>query len=224
MLYFRCSPEREHADFSLTMYNKHTMTTNSTPTFKVLPGILLKYLTDHFTCFTHLTNGSDASGSHAALNGNDTAVFNGSDVALNATTPTPHNLKEQQEAFVYIVAVLGFYSFGVIIMMIKFLQRERTDLEEEQMLEEFLKALKKSRQQPRRGRLPLRTNSLKLPGRLARSRGSLPSISFNLVTLSKKRPSLMPSKFTGSLEVWSDENGIIEKLIMKTRLPAIKPQ
>jgi len=39
----------------------------------------------------------------------------------------------------YIIVVLGVYSLGVVIMMVKYLKRERRDLEEEKMLEDFLK-------------------------------------------------------------------------------------
>ncbi len=45
----------------------------------------------------------------------------------------------QKDALLYIILVLGFYSLGVVIMMIKYLKRERIDLEEEKMLEDFLK-------------------------------------------------------------------------------------
>ena len=45
----------------------------------------------------------------------------------------------QKDALLYIIVVLTFYSLGVVIMMIKYLKRERRELEEERMLEDFLK-------------------------------------------------------------------------------------
>ncbi|XP_052774740.1 uncharacterized protein LOC128213220 [Mya arenaria] len=53
-------------------------------------------------------------------------------------------------AVLYIVAVLVFYSAGIIVMIIKYLRREQRELEEERILEDFFRSMpayKKEREQ-----------------------------------------------------------------------------
>lgn len=53
-------------------------------------------------------------------------------------------------AVMYIVAVLVFYSAGIVIMIIKYLRREKRELEEERILEDFFRSMpayKKEREQ-----------------------------------------------------------------------------
>ncbi|KAH3782769.1 hypothetical protein DPMN_160689 [Dreissena polymorpha] len=53
-------------------------------------------------------------------------------------------------AVMYIVAVLVFYSFGIVVMIIKYLRREKRELEEERALEDFFRSMpayKKEREQ-----------------------------------------------------------------------------
>ena len=45
---------------------------------------------------------------------------------------------EQLDALLYIIVVLAIYSFGVVVMLIKYVKRERSDMEEETMLQNFL--------------------------------------------------------------------------------------
>ncbi|KAK2152074.1 hypothetical protein LSH36_340g02031 [Paralvinella palmiformis] len=45
----------------------------------------------------------------------------------------------QKDALLYIIVVLGFYSLGVICLMVKYLKEEKKDIEEEIVLENFLK-------------------------------------------------------------------------------------
>ncbi|XP_074657230.1 uncharacterized protein LOC141910393 [Tubulanus polymorphus] len=65
-------------------------------------------------------------------------------------TPTPSSesdldpKKHQQDPLIYIIAVLAFYSVGILIMMVKYLKRERRELEEEKVLDEFIKAMRKT--------------------------------------------------------------------------------
>ncbi len=46
---------------------------------------------------------------------------------------------EENDALMYIIVVLGFYSFGVVLMVVSYLKRERKDLEEERLLEDYLR-------------------------------------------------------------------------------------
>ncbi|KAL4236175.1 hypothetical protein ACF0H5_004562 [Mactra antiquata] len=53
-------------------------------------------------------------------------------------------------AVLYIVAVLVFYSAGIVTMIIKYLRREKRELEEERILEDFFRSMpayKKEREQ-----------------------------------------------------------------------------
>ena len=46
---------------------------------------------------------------------------------------------KQKDALLYIIVVLMFHSFGMVIMLIGYLKRERKELEEERHLQDFLK-------------------------------------------------------------------------------------
>ena len=71
-----------------------------------------------------------------------------SEVTYSLTHNMTHNMTSgvsdsvsyaKRDAFIYIIAVLGFYSIGVVCMMVKYLQEEKRDLEEEILLEQFMK-------------------------------------------------------------------------------------
>ncbi len=54
------------------------------------------------------------------------------------TTSADEGLR-QKDAILYIIVVLLFYSFGIVVMIIGYLKKERKDLEEEKFLEDFLR-------------------------------------------------------------------------------------
>lgn len=59
-------------------------------------------------------------------------------------------LETDSGAVMYIVAVLVFYSAGIIVMIVKYLRREKRELEEERILEDFFRSMpeyKKEREQ-----------------------------------------------------------------------------
>ncbi len=53
-------------------------------------------------------------------------------------TSTEESIR-QKDAILYIIVVLMFYSFGVVVMIVGYLKKERKDLEEERFLEDFLR-------------------------------------------------------------------------------------
>ncbi|XP_045159700.2 uncharacterized protein LOC123525061 [Mercenaria mercenaria] len=60
------------------------------------------------------------------------------------------NEEADSGAVMYIVAVLVFYSAGIVTMIIKYLRREKRELEEERILEDFFRSMpayKKEREQ-----------------------------------------------------------------------------
>ena len=61
-----------------------------------------------------------------------TAVGNG-DVLMTLS-------EGQNDALLYIIVVLAFYSFAIVFMLIKYLKQERSDLEEDSLLEAYLRA------------------------------------------------------------------------------------
>ena len=85
-------------------------------------------------------------------NGTFTCTFNNSkDLDLNniywnstsrpsftTNTDSTSDVKHK-DALLYIIVVLMFYSFGMIIMLIGYLKREREEIEEERYLHDFLK-------------------------------------------------------------------------------------
>ncbi|KAK2178948.1 hypothetical protein NP493_522g02025 [Ridgeia piscesae] len=63
-----------------------------------------------------------------------------SDVSrANLTTQTAASAATDGNALVYIVVVLGFYSIGIVVLMIRYLKNERQDLVEEKMLDDFFR-------------------------------------------------------------------------------------
>lgn len=65
---------------------------------------------------------------------------------------------DKNDPLLYIIVVLSFYSIGVVFMLVKYLKTEREELEEEKMLEDFLKTKPRSTQEDRTsssGRLAL---------------------------------------------------------------------
>ena len=73
------------------------------------------------------------------LNGTNRGNF--TDCSTNSTE-LDADLQErrQKNAFLYIIVVLGFYSLGVLLLIVYYLKRERKDLEEEKMLEDYLQS------------------------------------------------------------------------------------
>ena len=64
-----------------------------------------------------------------------TSAFN---VTANVITADPDATKQEQlNAFMYIIIVLGFYFIGVLIMLVKYIKRERRDYEEEKFLQDL---------------------------------------------------------------------------------------
>lgn len=64
---------------------------------------------------------------------------------LNDTVTTTNDGEEssdvqQKDALLYIIVVLLFYSFGIIVMLVGYVKRERQELEEEIYLQDFLKS------------------------------------------------------------------------------------
>lgn len=62
----------------------------------------------------------------------------------------PNSSEADSGAVLYIVAVLVFYSAGIVTMIIKYLRREKRELEEERILEDFFRSMpayKKEREQ-----------------------------------------------------------------------------
>lgn len=61
------------------------------------------------------------------------------DQVENVTKPGTEN--SDNGAVIYIVAVLMFYSFGVVVMIVQYLRTEKKELEEEVNLETFFKGM-----------------------------------------------------------------------------------
>ncbi|KAI0225883.1 hypothetical protein LSAT2_023369 [Lamellibrachia satsuma] len=57
----------------------------------------------------------------------------------NLTTHEAPTETNDGNALVYIVVVLGFYSIGIVVLMIRYLKNERRDLIEEKMLDDFFR-------------------------------------------------------------------------------------
>jgi hypothetical protein len=78
---------------------------------------------------------------------NDSAV----PVFINIIETEQNNSAEADSgAVMYIIAVLVFYSAGIVTMIIKYLRREKRELEEERILEDFFRSMpayKKEREQ-----------------------------------------------------------------------------
>ena len=78
---------------------------------------------------------------------------NDSSIYLNIIDPKDRGKTGEETdagAVMYIVAVLVFYSAGIIVMIIKYLRREKRELEEERILEDFFRSMpayKKEREQ-----------------------------------------------------------------------------
>jgi archaellum biogenesis protein FlaJ (TadC family) len=54
---------------------------------------------------------------------------------------SPLTFKDSDEhAIYYIIVVLLFYSFGIVFMMVKYMKKEREELEETKMYKEYVKA------------------------------------------------------------------------------------
>lgn len=61
-------------------------------------------------------------------------------------------------AVMYIVAVLVFYSAGIIVMIVKYLRREKQELEEERILEDFFRSMpeyKREREQNKMNKIAI---------------------------------------------------------------------
>ena len=73
---------------------------------------------------------------------------------LPSVSPSPSSrpLLQQlgrNDPLLYIIVVLTFYSLGIILMLVKYLRTERRELEEEKVLEVFLKTKPRSCQDDR---------------------------------------------------------------------------
>ena len=122
-------------------------------------------------------------------------LIKSNNLTTNGTvTEDPEPLpKESRDALIYIIVVLAFYALGIAVMMIKYLKRERQELEEEQILEEYRQALRKQHE-PSSTRTKPKALGRSPSGMLRASLPNMPSIpsvpSFNqLLTLAKRRPS-----------------------------------
>lgn len=65
-------------------------------------------------------------------------------------TEEQNSAETDSGAVMYIVAVLVFYSAGIVTMIVKYLRREKRELEEERILEDFFRSMpayKKEREQ-----------------------------------------------------------------------------
>ena len=85
---------------------------------------------------------------------NDTSVPIYVDILEHGKKP----VEADSGAVMYIIAVLVFYSAGIVIMIIKYLIREKRDLEEEKALEDFFRtmpAYKKEREMKRVNRVAI---------------------------------------------------------------------
>ena len=91
----------------------------------------LQYLCSKF-CMWNRTVGVDITNLTSSLSWNIPTI-----PPAETTTEQPDT--KQKDALLYIVVVLMFYSFGMIIMLIGYLKRERKDLEEQRYLQDFLK-------------------------------------------------------------------------------------
>ena len=60
----------------------------------------------------------------------------GSPATPSSTTAATDAVED--EALLYIIAVLFFYSFGIVLMIIQSLRSERRDLEQQKVLEDYL--------------------------------------------------------------------------------------
>ncbi|XP_041358444.1 uncharacterized protein LOC121375210 [Gigantopelta aegis] len=67
--------------------------------------------------------------------------LNGPIEAANASLPKDVNAYNDNGAVVYIVAVLMFYSTGIVVMIIQYLKTEKKEIEEEISLETFFKKM-----------------------------------------------------------------------------------
>lgn len=74
---------------------------------------------------------------------NSSSRFEKSQATNQITTSDPDSDPDeratQYDALMYIIVVLAFYSFGMVLMIIKYLKVERRDLEEEKVLEDYFK-------------------------------------------------------------------------------------
>lgn len=67
-------------------------------------------------------------------------------------------LETDSGAVLYIVAVLVFYSAGIIVMIVKYLRREKRELEEERILDDFFRSMpeyKREREQNRMNKVAI---------------------------------------------------------------------
>ena len=60
---------------------------------------------------------------------------------FNVTSPTDDDTADGLAALMYLVAVLGFYSIGVVIMLVMYARQETRDYEEEQVLDEYMRMM-----------------------------------------------------------------------------------
>ena len=74
--------------------------------------------------------------------GDDTTELMRNDVTgLNITSPTDDDTADGLAALMYLVAVLGFYSIGIVIMLVMYARQETRDYEEEQVLDEYMRMM-----------------------------------------------------------------------------------
>ena len=94
------------------------------------------------------------------------AIIRGCDVINDTSLPVYVDIIEPEKttdetdsgAVLYIVAVLVFYSAGIITMIVKYLKREKRELEEERALEDFFRSMpayKKEREQNKVNRIAI---------------------------------------------------------------------
>ena len=77
------------------------------------------------------------------------AIIRGCAVINDTSVPIYVDIMEQEKhpvepdsgAVMYIVAVLVFYSAGIVTMIVKYLKREKRELEEEKALEDFFRTM-----------------------------------------------------------------------------------
>lgn len=118
----------------------------------------MKYLVIQALCQTlngGYKNGTTNSGNNSSFNSilHNCEPMDKLSEPLYLNVVGPKTDKEDEAnagAVMYIVAVLVFYSAGIVIMIIKYLRREKRELEEERILEDFFRtmpACKKEREQ-----------------------------------------------------------------------------
>lgn len=89
---------------------------------------------NNITLFSNISTGFDGFDDNETTHASSTATV----ICNNATDRTSGNLRTSNDALLYIVTVLLFYSLSMVILMIKYIRREREEAEMEHYYSEFV--------------------------------------------------------------------------------------